>query len=122
MGASAVRPMTDLESQPPPEDAATQVDAHVSRARRSVSFASSFCVGLVVIWAGLVAISFARDSTDARNTTGTRSIGRSVGSRRRRYRRGPMFTVKSRPLHNVIDRYMPLHTVTYRPLGSPRFP
>ena len=55
----------DLESQQPPDECEVKpAETVVARARLpSISFSVSFCASLVVIWAGLVAMSFARDST-----------------------------------------------------------
>ena len=54
--------LDDPESQRPPADPATQAKAQRRRARPSVSFSSSFCASLVVVWAVLLAVSFARDN------------------------------------------------------------
>ena len=54
--------LDDPESQQPAADLATQTEAQRPRAGPSVSFSSSFCASLVVVWAVLLAVSFARDN------------------------------------------------------------
>ena len=54
--------LDDPESQQPPEDPAIQAEAQRPGAGPSVSFSSSFCASLVVVWAVLLAVSFARDN------------------------------------------------------------